>query len=131
MLSLEFLERAAESLAMPTSRERTSLRVGLLKGTELTLFDEVGGRTQSLHFGGVPSWAFAVLTAFASFAGGMFFVLYARLDRTTYVLFLIFLFGGVGASFVRTRVERARERLNDRAYQLAKSSRSGSEESDG
>jgi hypothetical protein len=112
---------------MKTSREvewqgaKKSLRVRLFKGVEAAFSDEAGLRTERLLYGGLPAWVVGLGAGFLFAAFGVYLVSHAQLDRTTYMLFLAALAAGLGLSFSADRADRARDRLNDRAYQLSKS----------
>ncbi len=120
MLSLELLQRAADSLGMKASAHGTSLKVSLFSGVELSISDQAGQRTKSVEFGGFPEWAWALGVGLLSVACAIFLIRDAQLGRSMYVVFLAVLSGSVASWLTVDRAERAQIRLNDRAYLLSK-----------
>ncbi len=118
MLSLESLEAAAASLGMRTARAQGALKVWLFRGVELSVTDGARQRTQSVLYLGMPA-AVVGLGLFSLFmAAGFYFALHRQLDRSVFVWFLVLLPLSLALWDAQSRVERAQDRLDDRAFHL-------------
>jgi hypothetical protein len=119
VLSLEVLQRGAESLGMKVSKDAASLTVEF-KGRVLHISMEEGELKWQRRLGRIPAWCFSLLSAFV----GLVFIFSALgkpFTGTTAVGMWFALLMVLTEVESRTDYQRLENRLVDRAYDLSKS----------
>jgi len=119
MPSIEVLERAADSLGFAAEREGPWLKVEVSAGVALRFAPVDGKPETTVRYGLTPGW-FQKLCFVVMFTTAAAYLVRAPLGRGTVLFSLFFLLTAWGYASLDSKVERAQERLLDRAYDIGK-----------
>jgi hypothetical protein len=118
MPTIDVLERAAGSLGFANEREGPWLKIEVSAGVALR-FAPVDGKPETTVRYGTPGWFQKLCFVVVSTTAAIYLVR-APLAGGTVLFSLFFLLSAWGYASLDSKVERAQERLLDRAYDMGK-----------